>query len=41
MGFWQDGVPADLVENIKKGWQDYYWGSLEDMLKYESEDLED
>lgn len=30
--FTQTGVPESFVEDIKKGWQDYYWQPLEKFL---------
>lgn len=31
--FIQINVPTDFIEEIKKGWQDYYWIPLEKYLK--------
>ena len=30
--FTQNGIPKSFVEDIKKGWQDYYWKPLEKFL---------
>lgn len=31
--FQQTGIPAELVEDIKKGWQDFYWQPMKEYLE--------
>ncbi len=31
--FKQDGIPAEFYNDIKQGWQDYYWKPMKEMLK--------
>lgn len=31
--FTQTGVPDDKYEDIKQGWNDYYWGPIKEMLE--------
>ncbi|MFC2036004.1 SRPBCC family protein [Chloroflexota bacterium] len=31
--FTQTGLPAEFYEDIKQGWQDYYWEPMKDMLE--------
>jgi activator of HSP90 ATPase len=33
--FTQTGVPDEFYEDIKQGWQDYYWGPMKKMLEKE------
>lgn len=31
--FYQEAVPAHMVEDLKKGWKTYYWNPMKKMLK--------
>ena len=32
MSFTQSGIPEDYVQDIKKGWKDFYWAPMKGML---------
>jgi activator of HSP90 ATPase len=32
MSFTQSGIPEEFVQDIKKGWKDFYWAPMKGML---------
>ena len=41
LDFFQEDVPASLVEHITLGWENFYWKSLHQMLAGENDDIDE